>query len=87
MRRTRLKILIDVLEALAREEMPASRVCEAANMPYDRLKPLLDRLEKHGLVRVRTVSRSRVYGITSRGLRELERLRRAHATLRSLGLE
>jgi len=47
-KRSRLSITIEILRTLRDEKLPASRLCEYVNMPYDRLKPIVDNLEKTG---------------------------------------
>ena len=80
-RRSRVGVLLDILSALAKyADQPASRIAMYANLPYDRLKPLLDDLESKGLIeRVENDPKTVRYRLTPKGytlLRELQRLRR-----------
>lgn len=68
-------------------ERPASRLCEEANMPYDRLKPILDQLEKKGLVTYRKEGKARIYRITKEGLSALRKLEEAYSILKAVGIE
>ena len=88
-RRTRLSIILDVLEAIVSNggEVLATRLATASNMPYDRLVRLLTDLESRGLVSVREHGRMRKVAITAKGLEALSRLRELRRLLRDLGIE
>lgn len=86
-KRSRLSIVVAILKALSRSETVCSRLCEEVNMPYDRLKTLLEYLEEKGLVRSEQRGRARVYKVTGEGMRALKRLEEAYAILKNLGLE
>jgi len=63
-KRSRLTILVDVMKALQGEGRPASRICEYANLPYDRLVPILEKLEKEGFVVYEKKGKARIYKLT-----------------------
>ena len=86
-KRSRLGIIISILEAILNEEMATSRIGEYANMPYDRLKPILDELEEKNFVTFKVVGKAKIYRITSDGINALNRLREAYRILKNLGLE
>ncbi len=86
-RRSRLSIVVSVLRALEGSGVPASRICERANLPYDRLSKILEKLEEEGLVSCERKGRARVYRITEKGARELKMLEKAYLILRRLGLD
>ncbi|MEB3851004.1 MAG: hypothetical protein LRS49_00280 [Desulfurococcales archaeon] len=86
-RRSRVDIVVDVLSALAdRGPMPPTRLATASNLPYDRLRPILEALEARGLVRLSSMGGRRLVELTPEGLRALEELRRVSGLLRDLGL-
>ncbi len=86
-RRSRLGIVVSILAELEREgEMPASRLATYVNMPYDRLRPLLEQLEGRGYLSSRREGRSIVYSLTSEGREALGKLREAYELLRRMGV-
>ncbi len=87
-KRSRIEIIMDVLEALARHgDEPASRVAMRANLAYDRLSKILEDLASRGLVeRVNDGDRV-VYRLTERGYALLNELRRLRRLLRDFGLD
>lgn len=85
-RRARLEIVMSVLSALESEEMPPTQLATAVNMPYDRLKRLLDELEARGLVGSKESGRSKAYYLTEKGLHVLSELRRIRRILEEYGL-
>ncbi|GBF09250.1 hypothetical protein apy_09750 [Aeropyrum pernix] len=85
-RRSRVEIIIDVLEALQAEgPMTPTRLATVANMPYDRLQTVLEPLVAKGLVRVRDMGRSKQVEITREGVRALHDLKRVRRLLSDLG--
>ena len=86
-RRSRVDIVIDVLDALAREgPMPPTRLATAANLPYDRLTKILEDLESRGLVTVDRGERASMVAMTRRGYQALHELKRFKQLLKDLGL-
>ncbi len=82
--RTQLGIAHDVLEALARDgPMSPTRLSTIANLPYDRLVDILNRLEKRGCV---ARDEGGLYKITEKGYELLEKLRELKKIAESLGL-
>lgn len=90
-RRSRIEIVMDILEALEEEgPMPPTRLATHANMPYDRLAPLLAELEEKGVIEVEEVSASpktRTARLTSKGRELLRELRRLKRVLVDFGLD
>ena len=88
-KRSRLSIVMSVLEAIEREgPLPPTRLATYANMPYDRLRRLLGDLEERGIVRVEPSGdgRSFTVDLTSKGRQVLGELRRLRRLLGDLGL-
>jgi len=81
--RSQAGIVLDILEALAAEgPMPATRLTYYANLPYDRLKIILESLVEEGLVER---DENRYYRITEKGLEALKTLRETRKLLESMG--
>lgn len=87
-RRSRTEILLDVLEAVASEDgLTPTRLSTKANLPYDRLQPLLELLLSRRVIEAREDGRSTRLTLTAKGYRLLEELRRLRRVLRDFGLE
>ncbi|MET1127815.1 MAG: winged helix-turn-helix domain-containing protein [Thermoproteota archaeon] len=86
-RRSKLEIVAEVLEALARGPTNPTRLATLVNMPYDRLRALLDELEARGVVRIAEGGRSATVELTLQGGKLLRELRRLKRVLRDFGLE
>ena len=89
-RRSRIEIVADILEALDGEVLTPTRLATAANLPYDRLQPILDELIERGLVarrRVESNPRANELVLTERGREVLRELRRLKSVLRDFGLD
>jgi len=87
-KRSRTEIIMDVLEAIASEEyVTPTRLATIANMPYDRLQPIVEELTVKGIVEAMEDGRSRRLKLTVRGLQLLQELRRLKRVLRDFGLE
>ncbi len=75
-------IILDILETLnTHGPMPATRIATYANLPYDRLKPILETLEEKHYVEKTEDG----YTITDEGRKALAKLREAANLLRMLG--
>lgn len=88
-KRSRIEIIYDILDALSEEPTTPTRLATLANMPYDRLQPMLEELESKGLVSLehdRGNPRARVVVITAKGRLLLDELRRVRKVLRDFGL-
>ncbi len=81
------RVYYDVLKVFySVGEMPATRITYHARMPYDRLKPLLDKLAKKQLVE-RVVNNDKVlYRVTWKGYEAMKELKMAKRLLETLGL-
>ena len=87
-RRTRTRILIDILEALSkRPGQPATRLATATNMAYDRLAAILEKLEERGIVEKTRDGNRAGYALTDRGKQLLRELKRLEKILRDFGIE
>jgi len=81
--RSQAGIILDILEVLHEHgPLPASRIATYANLPYDRLKVIIESMEEKGLVE-RTPEGH--YTITPKGEEALATLRRSRKLLESLG--
>ncbi len=86
-RRTRIEILIDILEAINRHPgQPPTRIALYANMAYNRLAPILAKLEQRGIIE-QVGDEQRGYRLTEKGRTLLRELRRLSRVLRDFGLE
>lgn len=85
-KRSKLEIIFDVIEILSRESANPTKLSMLVNMPYDRLKRLLEELEDKGVVRCEEQGRSRVYVLTPQGYRLSEELKRIREILKDYGI-
>ena len=87
-RRTRARIVLEILETLAREgPLPPTRLSYATRLPYDRLATILEQLERKGLVKVEEAGAHRKVRLTGQGYHALKQLCAAIKILEQLGLE
>ena len=85
--RSQAGIVYDILETLQREGYsPPTRLMYGARLPYDRLKQLLSKLEKAGLIEKITEDEKTLYRLTPQGYRALEELRRVRSLLEHIGV-
>ncbi|MCC6056607.1 MAG: hypothetical protein LM583_08020 [Desulfurococcaceae archaeon] len=85
-KRDRLSILFDILKALSEEPQNPTKLATLVNMPYDRLKKILDELVEKGLLQYEDQGRVRIYGLSQEGLRVYEELKRIRKVLQDYGL-
>jgi len=85
-KRTKLLIVMELLEVLSSNELPPTRLATLVNMPYDRLANLLRELEEKKLVEVVEGGRSKVVRITEEGLKLLGELKKIKKILDEYGL-
>ena len=84
--RSQAGIVLDILETLISEgPMRATRLATYANLPYDRLKVVLESLVAKG--HVRFDEETRTYSITKEGERALQTLRETRKILEALGFK
>jgi predicted transcriptional regulator len=87
-RRSRAEIVLEILEVLSSYEgISPTRLATAANLPYDRLQPILRMLVERGLVAMSRNSRSTVLSLTPKGFKVLRELRRVMRILLDFGLD
>ncbi len=87
-RRARAEIILDILEALNSENgVTPTRLATMANLPYDRLQPILGELVEKGLVEAFRNGRSTRLALTPKGFRLLQELRRLRRVLLDFGLD
>ncbi len=87
-RRSRARIVLEVLEVLAREGgMPPTRLSYATRLPYDRLSSILEQLRARGLVEVVEAEGRREVKLTREGYTALKQLKAALRVLEALGLD
>ena len=70
-RRSKLEVCLDILEALARSPKGLTRLSLEVNVNYVSLKRYIDLLLSQGLIREMADERGRKYCITDRGLTAL----------------
>jgi len=85
-KRDRLSILFDILKALSEEPQNPTKLATLVNMPYDRLKKILDELVEKGLLQYEDQGRVRIYSLSQEGLRVYEELKRIRKVLQDYGL-
>jgi predicted transcriptional regulator len=80
-KRARIDIYADILEVLKRRSEGAlvTRISYGAELPLDRVKPILETLASYGLISVRHAGESGFYYITHRGLEFLEAYRKVQS--------
>ncbi len=87
-RRSRLQVILDILATLEeRGPLPLSRLATHANLPYDRLKPIVEELSGRGLIEIEQQKSTLRAAITPRGSQVLHELRRLKRLLEDLGLD
>ena len=96
-KRSRLDIYADILEFLKRhpEGCQVTRLSYGAGLPIDRMKPMLETLHHHELIKVHAVglplqanvNQRRYYGITRKGLEYLEAYKKIQALITYLETE
>jgi Predicted transcriptional regulator len=85
-KRDRLSILFDILKALSEEPQNPTKLTTTVNMPYDRLKKLLDELVEKGLLQYEEYGRVRMYSLSREGARVYEELKKVRKVLQDYGL-
>ena len=89
-KRSRLSIIMEILEALNDAPLTPTRLATIVNLPYDRLARIIVDLEKRGLIErlPRENSPSVTYvTITARGVKLLRELRRLKKLLNDFDLD
>ncbi|RLF05671.1 MAG: hypothetical protein DRK00_03780 [Thermoprotei archaeon] len=88
MRRSRIRIIMDILEVIEREGAARlTHILYGANLSYDRLVRYLEELEGKGLLKSEMRGDARVYRLTSEGAKLLHELRRVERLARAFGVE
>ena len=89
-KRTRIKIIMDIMRHLAEREETPTRLSTLANIPYDRLTSILDELEEKGLIEFKTSKenpRARTVRLTDKGWELYINLRKLFRVVKDFGLE
>jgi len=74
-RRSRMEILLDIIQASSVQPLRPTHIMRAANISYNELKGIVDTLETKGLITSEETFGGRYYQATSDGLRLLEEYR------------
>ncbi|RLE75964.1 MAG: hypothetical protein DRZ80_01890 [Thermoprotei archaeon] len=78
--RSHVGILLDILRAIDSEgRATISRIILIANIPYERLKPYLEKLLREGYIREVFESEKKLYEVTEKGyklMHELQMIKR-----------
>jgi predicted transcriptional regulator len=85
-----MEIIVDILERISEEPVTPTRLATTANLPYDRLQPILEELAARGIVVFEAQKgnpRARMVTLTDRGRRLLYELRRLRRVLTDFGLD
>lgn len=85
-KRSKLLIVLDILETLMQGEINPTKLATLVNMPYDRLSNLLKELNEKGLVKITTVGKNKNISITPKGVEVYNELKRITALLEDYGL-
>ncbi|MEX0569228.1 MAG: winged helix-turn-helix domain-containing protein [Candidatus Njordarchaeota archaeon] len=87
--RSKIKLLIDILDSV--EENPEtnlSYISLKANIPHNRLKPIINRLHKRGLINIEQKDRKTIrVSLTEEGYRFLMELKTLYKILTQIGLD
>ncbi len=87
-KRTRIEIVIDILENIASQgSIVPTRLATSANMPYDRLLPIVEDLVDKKILTLREEGRSRYLEMTQKGYKLLRELKRLRKLLRDFELD
>jgi predicted glycosyltransferase/predicted transcriptional regulator len=71
-RRSRMEILIDIIQASSLRPLRPTHIMRAANISYNELKAIIDNLERRGLINSETTFGGKYYQATGDGLKILE---------------
>jgi uncharacterized protein len=74
-RRSRMEILLDIIQASSLQPLRPTHIMRAANISYNELKTIVDSLETKGLITSEETFGGKYYQATSDGLRLLEEYR------------
>ena len=80
-RRSKMEILMDIVQAAGFRPVRISHIMKDANISYSELRSMMDRLEKKGLVKGEDSYDGRFYQTTEIGLAVLEDYRRLRGHL------
>jgi len=96
-KRSRLDIYADILEFLKRhpDGCQVTRLSYGAGLPIDRIKPMLETLDRYELIKVHllgeplqaNMNQRRYYGITRKGLEYLEAYKKIQDLITYLEVE
>ncbi len=88
-RRSRASMILDVLEVLIGNggEMNMTRLSQAANLSYAKLREIIEDLQANGAVEVRQEDGVNMVYITERGLRLASELRRLKQVLMDFNID
>jgi len=84
--RSHVGILLDILRTISEEEATVTKIIMNANLPYERLKPFLQKLLNEGYIEEVVESERKYYRITEQGLRLLNELKIIKRVFEKLGL-
>jgi len=87
-KRTRIEIILDVLDNLARyPDEPLTKIALYSNLPYDRLVKILDLLESKDLLQKINDNNRMNYVFTEKGRILLKEMKRLRHILNDFGLD
>ena len=85
--RSRLSIVVSILEVIASGEERPTRIMYGANLSYDRLQKYLSSLVEMGLVKEEYTKSGSRYRLTPQGYEFLRNARRIVEFMRAFGFE
>lgn len=79
--RSRVSIIVAILKAIEKEgsEQTTTRILYEANLPYNRLAPFLEELERIGFITKKEVEGRKLFSLSEKGkkyVQEYERFKR-----------
>lgn len=85
--RSRIGILLNILETINKyDHVIVTEIIREANIPYERLAPILDRLTERGYIRPVDRGNRKYYTLTPNGYKLMQELRKLKHLIEELGL-
>ncbi len=86
--RSHVGVIADVLEVIYLEDgASVTKIMYSANLPYDRLKNILTKLEERGFIKIEKGENETSVFITEKGLKLLDELKWIKNVFKNLGFK
>jgi predicted transcriptional regulator len=85
-KRNKLEIVFEIIDILSKETLNPTKLAMLVNMPYDRLKKLLEELIEKGIIQFEEQGRSKVFMLTPQGYKLYEELKKVRKILKDYGI-